>query len=84
MRPPLSPADPTHQADTAIRVADLLADAVPRGPRAALQTARALSDDELRLGLDFVATVLEVASGSARAIATVLAERLEPSRPTLH
>ncbi len=84
MRPTLSSSDPTQQAETAIRVADLLADAVPRGPRAALQTARGLSDEELRLGLDFVATVLEVASGSARAIATVLAERLEPAGPSLH
>ena len=36
---------------------------------------RSLTDDELRLGLDFVSTVLEVASGSARAMAAVLAER---------
>lgn len=84
MRTPLPAPDPTQQAETAIRVADLLADAVPRGPRAALQTARALSDEELRLGLDFVATVLDVASGSARAIATVLAERLEPTGPVIH
>jgi len=34
-----------------------------------------MSDNELRLGLDFVSTVLEVASSSARAMAAVLAER---------
>lgn len=69
--PPAAPDD----ADTAIRVADALADAVGRGPSAALRTARGMSDNELRLGLDFVSTVLEVASSSARAMASVLAER---------
>lgn len=75
----------THPADlpeqdrsaTAMRVADALADAVSHGPFAALRTARSLSDQELRLGLDFVSVVLEVASGSARAMAAVLAERIE-------
>jgi hypothetical protein len=62
---------------TAMRVADALADAVSHGPFAALRTARSLSDQELRLGLDFVSVVLEVASGSARAMAAVLAERIE-------
>ncbi|HWA59056.1 MAG TPA: hypothetical protein VG692_17515 [Gemmatimonadales bacterium] len=61
----------------AMRVADALADAVSHGPFAALRTARSLSDQELRLGLDFVSVVLEVASGSARAMAAVLAERSE-------
>jgi hypothetical protein len=61
--------------EVAIRVADALADAVAQGPGIALRTARSLTDDELRLGLDFVSTVLEVASGSARAMAAVLAER---------
>jgi hypothetical protein len=60
-----------------MRVADALADAVSHGPFAALRTARSLSDQELRLGLDFVSVVLEVASGSARAMAAVLAERIE-------
>lgn len=71
------PADP--RSETAIRVADSLADAVSRGPYAALRTARALSDEELRLGLEFVSVVLEVASSSARAMAGVLAERVNDS-----
>lgn len=69
-------SDPDRSA-TAMRVADALADAVSHGPFAALRTARSLSDQELRLGLDFVSVVLEVASGSARAMAAVLAERIE-------
>jgi hypothetical protein len=60
-------------------VADALAEAVAHGPYAAIRTARSLTDDELRLGLDFVSTVLEVASSSARAMASVLAERREGS-----
>jgi hypothetical protein len=69
----------------AIRVADTLADAVSRGPYAAMRTARGLSEDELRLGLDFVSTVLEVASSSARAMAAVLAERAgEQEHPAVH
>jgi hypothetical protein len=71
------PAD--ARSETAIRVADSLADAVSRGPHAALRTARALSDEELRLGLEFVSVVLEVASSSARAMAGVLAERVDPT-----
>ena len=69
------PSNAPDEADTAIRVADALADAVGHGPIVALRTARGMSDNELRLGLDFVSTVLEVASGSARAMAKVLAER---------
>jgi hypothetical protein len=58
---------------------------VCHGPYAALRTARSLSDDELRLGLDFVSTVLEVASSSARAMASVLADRRDDSAaPRLH
>ena len=73
------------RAATAMRVADALADAVSHGPFAALRTARSLSDQELRLGLDFVSVVLEVASGSARAMAAVLAERIdEQDRPGMH
>lgn len=75
MRPVVPPPTPPHRDEIAIRVADALADAVARGPGNALRTARGLTDDELRYGLDFVSTVLEVASGSARAMATVLAER---------
>ena len=75
---PLSPGpDPSEDSRTevGVRVADALAEAVAHGPYAAIRTARSLSDDELRLGLDFVSTVLEVASSSARAMASVLAER---------
>ncbi len=76
MRPlALTPAPPRPRDEVALRVADALADAVARGPGAALRTARTLTDEELRLGLDFVATVLEVAASSARAMASVLAER---------
>jgi hypothetical protein len=68
-----------------MRVADALAEAVGHGPFAALRTARSLSDQELRLGLDFVSVVLEVASGSARAMAAVLAERVaDESRQGFH
>jgi hypothetical protein len=64
-----------QRTDIGVRVADALAEAVSHGPYAALRTARSLSDEELRLGLDFVSTVLEVASSSARAMASVLAAR---------
>jgi hypothetical protein len=67
----------THRSEVAVRVADALADAVARGPQAALRKARTLTDAELRLGLEFVAVVLEVASASARAMATALAERVD-------
>lgn len=88
MRPVLTltqqPAEEDRSA-VAMRVADALAEAVSHGPFAALRTARTLSDQELRLGLDFVSVVLEVASGSARAMAAVLAERSEEdSRKGLH
>jgi hypothetical protein len=78
------PSDGPDEADTAIRVADALADAVGRGPLVALRTARGMSDTELRLGLDFVSTVLEVASSSARAMARVLAERGDRTSPLPH
>ena len=81
----LSLPRPEDPSDVALRVADLLAESFARGQRNALHSARALSEDELRLGLDFVSTVLEVASGSARVIAMVLAERMEqPARQQLH
>ncbi|MEO8138598.1 MAG: hypothetical protein ABI742_03075 [Gemmatimonadota bacterium] len=81
----LPPAADDDRDAIAIRVADTLADAVARGPYAAMRTARGLTEDELRLGLDFVSTVLEVASSSARAMAAVLAERAGDSgRPALH
>lgn len=69
-----TPSD-DQRTDIGVRVADALAEAVSHGPSSALRTARSLSDDELRLGLEFVSTVLEVASSSARAMAAVLAER---------
>jgi hypothetical protein len=73
---PQSPETPEDtRTEIGVRVADALAEAVAHGPYAAIRTARSLSDDELRLGLDFVSTVLEVASSSARAMASVLAER---------
>ncbi len=76
-----TPAD-DPRTDIGVRVADALAEAVSHGPFAALRTARSLSDDELRLGLEFVSTVLEVASSSARAMAAVLAERGDLVRDT--
>ncbi|HTS90306.1 MAG TPA: hypothetical protein VMG41_17590 [Gemmatimonadales bacterium] len=79
----LDPAD-EGRTETGVRVADALAEAVAHGPYAALRTARSLSDEELRLGLDFVSTVLEVASSSARAMASVLAERGGGSEPAVH
>lgn len=77
MKPTLSLAalSDDQRTDIGVRVADALAEAVSHGPYAALRTARSLSDEELRLGLDFVSTVLEVASSSARAMASVLAAR---------
>lgn len=81
---PLS-APAADQEDLAVRVADALADALMHGPRAAVATARGFSDHDLRLGLDFIASVLEVASSSTRAITTVLRERGPgTARPTLH
>jgi hypothetical protein len=83
MKPISTPFSPDLGADgrseTAVRVADSLADAVSRGPYAAMRTARSLTDEELRLGLEFVSVVLEVASSSARAMSAVLAERVESS-----
>jgi hypothetical protein len=83
---PFRPTAPDEsRADVGVRVADALAEAVAHGPYAALRTARSLSDEELRLGLDFVSTVLEVASSSARAMASVLADRRDDSAaPRLH
>lgn len=83
---PIRPETPDDaRAEIGVRVADALAEAVAHGPYAAIRTARSLSDDELRFGLDFVSTVLEVASSSARAMASVLAERRDGgSAPGLH
>ena len=77
---PIGPDSPDDvRAEIGVRVADALAESVAHGPYAAIRTARSLTDDELRLGLDFVSTVLEVASSSARAMASVLAERRDGS-----
>lgn len=83
---PIRPETPDDaRAEIGVRVADALAEAVAHGPYAAIRTARSLSDDELRLGLDFVSTVLEVASSSARAMASVLAERRDGApAPSIH
>lgn len=84
MKPLTQTCSPPDRSETGVRVADALADAVARGPYAALRTARGLSDEELRLGLEFVSVVLEVASSSARAMAGVLAERLDPGSSEVH
>lgn len=86
MKPlPSCPEPPEDtRAEIGVRVADQLAEAVAHGPYAAIRTARSLSEDELRLGLDFVSTVLEVASSSARAMASVLVERRGDGAAALH
>jgi hypothetical protein len=66
-----------ERTEIGARVADQLAQALVQGSRAALVTARGLSEQELRLGLDFVVTVLDVAASSARALTAVLVERGE-------
>lgn len=66
---------PDQESAIGARVADHLADAAAHGPSAALGFARTCTDQELRLGLSFVTTVLEVASVSARALAAAQAER---------
>jgi hypothetical protein len=64
-------ADIEHAA----RVADGLAEAVGRGPSHATMAARRLSEEELTLGLAFLARVIEIASMSSRALADVQRER---------
>ena len=59
----------------AARVADGLAEAVGRGPRHATAAARRLSEEEVTLGLAFLARVIEIASMSSRALADVQRER---------
>ena len=76
--PPTS--DPEQETAIGARVADQLADEAARGPSAALGFARTCTDQELRLGLSFVTTVLEVASVSARALAAAQAERARDQR----
>jgi len=72
--------DPEQETAIGARVADQLADEAARGPSAALGFARTCTDQELRLGLSFVTTVLEVASISARALAAAQAERARDHR----
>jgi hypothetical protein len=75
---PLTPDDPPdRRTEIGARVADRLAEALIQGPRAAVQAARDFSDEEIRLGLEFLATVLDIAASSTRAITTVLVERGE-------
>ena len=74
------PAIPDQESAIGARVADHLADAAAHGPSAALGFARTCTDQELRLGLSFVTTVLEVASVSARALAAAQAERARQSQ----
>ena len=81
MRSLLSPlADRDHETILGAKVADGLADAAAHGSTAALSYARTCTDDELRLGLSFVTTVLEIASVSARALSAAQTERARPSR----
>lgn len=61
--------------EKAARVADGMAEAVGRGPRHATAAARRLSDEEVTLGLAFLARVIEIASRSSRALADVGRER---------
>ena len=72
--------DPEQETAIGARVADQLAAEAARGPSAALGFARTCTDQELRLGLSFVTTVLEVASISARALAAAQAERARDQR----
>lgn len=60
---------------TGARVADQMADALARGPEAGLAVARTLTPEEVRLGLSFLTTVMEVAALSSRALAEVQVER---------
>ena len=75
--PPGTPAD----AEVGARVADDLAEAASRGPGAALGFARTCTEPELRLGLGFVTTVLEIASISARAMSLALEELARGKQP---
>ena len=61
--------------EKAARVADGMAEAVGRGPRHATAAARRLSDEEVTLGLAFLARVIEIAAMSSRALADVGRER---------
>jgi hypothetical protein len=69
------PRDLEADIERAAKVADGLAEAVGKGPRHATMAARRLSDEELTLGLAFLARVMEIAAMSSRALADVERER---------
>jgi hypothetical protein len=69
------PGNVEADLETAARVADALADAVARGSRHALTVARSYSEEEVTLGLAFLARVIEIAAMSQRALADVQRER---------
>jgi hypothetical protein len=73
----VSPKPEGLEADIehAARVADGLAEAVGRGPAHATLAARRLTEEEVTLGLAFLARVIEIASMSSRALADVQRER---------
>jgi hypothetical protein len=70
---PSSDGDPLNAAGA--RVADGMAEVLLQGPDAMTQRARSFNSEEIRRGLAFLATVLEVASMSSRHLAEVLVER---------
>ncbi len=81
----MSASSPSIQDDgqdpinaTGARVADGMAEVLLQGPDAMTARARAYSNNEIRRGLAFLATVLEVASMSARHLSEVLLERGGP------
>lgn len=69
------PMDLDADVEKAAKVADGLAEAVGRGPRHAAAAARRLSNEDLALGLAFLARVIEIAAMSSRALADVERER---------
>lgn len=69
------PGNVEADLETAARVADALADAVARGPRHSLTVARSYTEEEVTLGLAFLARVIEIAAMSQRALADVQRER---------
>jgi len=69
------PMDLDADVEKAAKVADGLAEAVGKGPRHAAAAARRLSNEDLALGLAFLARVIEIAAMSSRALADVERER---------
>lgn len=70
-------------AEIGARVANALADAIPVGPEATHRAARGFGDREVVLGLSFLASVLEIAAASAKALAIVQRERCLHPGPRL-